>query len=342
MTGALGGSAGRDVGQSAEYTDAPRHEGRPPSFRSGELHDPTLAAALRTLELTVRRRLDGVLHGDHLGLIPGPGSEPGDAREYQPGDDVRQMDWSVTARTTHPHVRMSVADRELETWMVVDLSASLDFGTTGCEKRDLAVAAAAAITHLTGGGGNRVGAVVATGARTTRIPARGGRTHAQAMLRTIATTPSAADGVRGNLREAIESLRRPQRRRGMAVIISDFLGPIDWERSLRAISARHDVLAVEALDPRDLELPDVGDVVLHDPETGRTREFSTTPRLRADFAAAAAAHRSDVERALRRCGAPRLTLRTDGDWIADVVKFVSARRHTMGASAVNTARAGRR
>jgi uncharacterized protein (DUF58 family) len=226
--------------------------------------------------------------------------------------------------------------------MVVDLSASLDFGTTGCEKRDLAVAAAAAITHLTGGGGNRVGAVVATGARTTRIPARGGRTHAQAMLRTIATTPSAADGVRGNLREAIESLRRPQRRRGMAVIISDFLGPIDWERSLRAISARHDVLAVEALDPRDLELPDVGDVVLHDPETGRTREFSTTPRLRADFAAAAAAHRSDVERALRRCGAPRLTLRTDGDWIADVVKFVSARRHTMGASAVNTARAGRR
>ena len=326
MTGALGGSAGRDVGQSAEYTDAPRHEGRPPSFRSGELHDPTLAAALRTLELTVRRRLDGVLHGDHLGLIPGPGSEPGDAREYQPGDDVRQMDWSVTARTTHPHVRQSVADRELETWMVVDLSASLDFGTTGCEKRDLAVAAA----------------VVATGARTTRIPARGGRTHAQAMLRTIATTPSAADGVRGNLREAIESLRRPQRRRGMAVIISDFLGPIDWERSLRAISARHDVLAVEALDPRDLELPDVGDVVLHDPETGRTREFSTTPRLRADFAAAAAAHRSDVERALRRCGAPRLTLRTDGDWIADVVKFVSARRHTMGASAVNTARAGRR
>ena len=342
MTGALGGSAGRDVGQSAEYTDAPRHEGRPPSFRSGELHDPTLAAALRTLELTVRRRLDGVLHGDHLGLIPGPGSEPGDAREYQPGDDVRQMDWSVTARTTHPHVRQSVADRELETWMVVDLSASLDFGTTGCEKRDLAVAAAAAITHLTGGGGNRVGAVVATGARTTRIPARGGRTHAQAMLRTIATTPSAADGVRGNLREAIESLRRPQRRRGMAVIISDFLGPIDWERSLRAISARHDVLAVEALDPRDLELPDVGDVVLHDPETGRTRQFSTTPRLRADFAAAAAAHRSDVERALRRCGAPRLTLRTDGDWIADVVKFVSARRHTMGASAVNTARAGRR
>lgn len=315
---------------------------RPPSFRSGELRDPKLAAALRTLELTVRRRLDGVLHGDHQGLIPGPGSEPGDAREYQPGDDVRQMDWSVTARTTHPHVRQSVADRELETWLVVDLSASLDFGTTGCEKRDLAVAASAAITHLSGGGGNRIGAVVATGASTTRIPARGGRVHTQSMLRAIATTPSAADGVRGDLRAAIEALRRPERRRGMAVVISDFLGPIDWERSLRAISARHDVLAVEVLDPRDLELPDVGDVVLHDPESGRTREFSTTPRLRADFARAAAAHRDDVEKALRRCGAPRLTLRTDGDWIADVVRFVTARRHTIGSGFTNTARAGTR
>ncbi|MFI8565886.1 DUF58 domain-containing protein [Rhodococcus sp. NPDC078407] len=315
---------------------------RPPSFRSGELRDPKLAAALRTLELTVRRRLDGVLHGDHLGLIPGPGSEPGDAREYQPGDDVRQMDWSVTARTTHPHVRQSVADRELETWLVVDLSASLDFGTTGCEKRDLAVAASAAITHLSGGGGNRIGAVVATGASTTRIPARGGRPHIQSMLRAIATTPAAADGVRGDLRSAIEALRRPERRRGMAVVISDFLGPIDWERSLRAISARHDVLAVEVLDPRDLELPDVGDVVLHDPESGRTREFSTTPRLRADYARAAAAHRDDVEKALRRCGAPRLTLRTDGDWIADVVRFVTARRHTIGSGFTNTARSGTR
>lgn len=242
---------GRDGGQATPAGST----GSPPSFRSGELSDPKLTAALRTLELTVRRRLDGVLHGDHLGLIPGPGSEPGDAREYQPGDDVRQMDWSVTARTTHPHVRQSVADRELETWLVIDLSASLDFGTAGCEKRDLVVAAAAAITHLTSSGGNRVGAIISTGAQTTRIPARGGRIHAQAMLRKIATTPHAPDGVRGDLVGAIEALRRPQRRRGLAVVISDFLGPIDWERSLRAISGRHDVLGVEVVDPRDLELP---------------------------------------------------------------------------------------
>jgi uncharacterized protein (DUF58 family) len=283
--------------------------------------------------LTVRRRLDGVLHGDHLGLIPGPGSEPGDAREYQPGDDVRQMDWSVTARTTHPHVRQSVADRELETWLIVDMSASLDFGTTGCEKRDLAVAAAAAITHLTSGGGNRIGAVIANGENVVRIPARGGRVHTQSMLRRIATTPHAADGVRGDLAGAIDSLRRPQRRRGMAVVISDFLGPLDWERPMRAIAARHDLLAVEVLDPRDLTLPDVGDIVLHDPESGRTREFTTTPQLRADFARAAADHRDDVERVLRQCNCPRMTLRTDGDWIADVVRFVSRRRHSIGSGA---------
>ncbi|MEE2056122.1 DUF58 domain-containing protein [Rhodococcus artemisiae] len=308
-----------------------RAPGSPPTFRAGQLREPELTAALRTLELTVRRRLDGVLHGDHLGLIPGPGSEPGDAREYQPGDDVRQMDWSVTARTTHPHVRQTVADRELETWLALDLSASLDFGTGTCEKRDLAIASVAAIAYLTGGGGNRIGAVVSNGRDFARMPARGGRLHAQSMLRTIATTPHPADGTRGDLRGVIDSLRRPQRRRGLIVVISDFLGPIDWERPLRALSARHDVLAVEVLDPRDLELPDLGDVVLHDPETGRTREFTTTPQLRADFAQAASDHRAAVEQALRRCGVPRLSLRTDRDWIGDVVRFVASRRHSIGA-----------
>jgi uncharacterized protein (DUF58 family) len=298
----------------------------PPSFQRGQIDDPKLAAALRTLELTVKRKLDGVLHGDHLGLIPGPGSEPGESRLYQPGDDVRRMDWAVTARTTHPHVRQMIADRELETWLVVDMSASLDFGTTVCEKRDLAVAAAAAITFLNSGGGNRLGAIVATGATTTRVPARSGRQHEQTLLRTIATTPKAPVGVRGDLATAIDALRRPERRRGMAVIISDFLGPINWTRPLRAIAARHEVLAVEVLDPRDVELPDVGDVVLQDAESGVTREFTIDAQLRDDFAKAAAAHRADVARTIRGCGTPVLTLRTDRDWIADIVRFVESRR----------------
>src|SRR6201997_2704296 len=201
-------------------------------MQRGQIDDPKLSAALKSLELTVKRKLDGVLHGDHLGLIPGPGSEPGESREYQPGDDVRRMDWAVTARTTHPHVRQMIADRELETWMVVDMSASLDFGTVGCEKRDLAVAAAAAITFLNSGGGNRLGAIVATGATVIRVPALSGRVHEHTLLRAIATSPRAPVGVRGDLAVAIEELRRPERRRGMAVIISDFLGPINWMRPL--------------------------------------------------------------------------------------------------------------
>jgi uncharacterized protein (DUF58 family) len=298
----------------------------PPSLDSGHLVDPRLAAALRTLELTVRRRLDGLLQGNHTGLVPGPGTELGEVRAYQPGDDVRQMDWSVTARTTEAHVRQTVADRELETWVVLDLSPSLDFGTAACEKRDLAVAAVSAITHLTSGGGNRIGAVIATGERTVRLPARGGAVHARTLLRTAATTPRAPDGTRGDLAAALDVLRRPLRRRGLAVVVSDFLGDLDWERALRGLSARHDLLAVEVLDPRDLELPDVGRVVLSDPESGRTREITATPRLRADFAAAADAHRADVAAALRRCGSGQLTLRTDRDWVADVVRFATARQ----------------
>ncbi|MEN3265913.1 DUF58 domain-containing protein [Pseudonocardia sp.] len=293
----------------------------PPSLRDGRIE-----AALRTLELAVRGRLDGLLQGNHLGLVPGPGSELGEARTYQPGDDVRRMDWAVTARTTEPHVRETVADRELETWVVLDLSPSLDFGTASCEKRDLAIATLAAVTHLTRGGGNRIGALVATGERTIRIPARGGIVHARGLLRRVALTPRAPEGTRGDLTTAIEQLRRPPRRRGLAVVISDFLGEPGWERSLRALSHRHDLLAVEVLDPRELELPDVGTVVLADPETGRQREVVTSPLLCREFAAAAAQHRDRVATALRRSGAAHLTLRTDSDWIADIVRFVLARK----------------
>src|SRR3954462_11742 len=135
--------------------DLPRVEAEAGSARA--------EAVLSRLQLLVTRKLDGLLQGDYVGLLPGPGSEPGESREYRPGDDVRRMDWPVTARTTALHVRRTVADRELETWMAVDLSASLDFGTARWLKRDLVVAAATAVAHLTVRGGNRIGAVVGTG-----------------------------------------------------------------------------------------------------------------------------------------------------------------------------------
>jgi len=289
---------------------------------------------MRLLELDVRRRLDGLLQGNHLGLVPGPGSEPGEARTYQPGDDVRRMDWAVTARTTVPHIRETVADRELETWIVVDLSASLDFGTAACEKRDLVVAAVAAVVHLTGGGGNRVGAVISTGEKITRIPARGGLAHARGLVRKVAETPRAAEGVRGDLRDALEQLRRPPRRRGLAVVISDFLGEIDWQRPLRGLSTRHELIAIEVLDPRDIDLPEVGTVVLVDPESGRQREVHASALLRREFAAAAAKHRTNVAGAIRGTGGGHLVLRTDSDWIADTVRFVVARKRRWSGGGV--------
>ncbi len=286
-----------------------------------------MEAGLRTLELDVRRRLDGLLQGNHLGLVPGPGSEPGEARPYQPGDDVRRMDWAVTARTTSPHIRETVADRELETWLVADVSASLDFGTALCEKRDLVVCATAAVAHLTGGGGNRIGALVSNGAGSiTRIPARGGIPHARGLVRKLAETPRAEEGVRGDFAAALEKLRRPPRRRGLAVVISDFLGDTEWQRPLRALGGHHDLIAIEVLDPRDIDLPDVGTVVLADPETGKQREVHASALLRKEFGAAAHAHRQEVAAALRRAGAAHLVLRTDSDWIADMVRFVVARK----------------
>jgi uncharacterized protein (DUF58 family) len=290
------------------------------------MHGDRMEASLRLLELEVRRRLDGLLQGNHLGLVPGPGSEPGEARTYQPGDDVRRMDWAVTARTTIPHIRETVADRELETWLAIDLSPSLDFGTAVCEKRDLAVAATAAVAHLTGGGGNRIGAIVSTGKELVRVPARGGLAHARSLVRKVAETPRAPEGTRGDLAGVIEQLRRPPRRRGLVVVVSDFLGDTDWQRPLRALSARHDLVAIEVVDPRDIDLPEVGTVVLADPETGRQREVTASPLLRREFAAAAAEHRATVAAALRQASSGHLVLRTDSDWIADTVRFVVARK----------------
>jgi uncharacterized protein (DUF58 family) len=297
-----------------------------PSWTPPILRGERMEAGLRLLELDVRRRLDGLLQGNHLGLVPGPGTEPGEARPYQPGDDVRRMDWAVTARTTTPHIRETVADRELETWLAIDLSASLDFGTAACEKRDLVIAATAAVAHLTRGGGNRIGAVVATGEQMTRIPARGGLAYARGLIRKVAETPSPPEGTTGDLATLIEQLRRPPRRRGLIVVISDFLGDVSWQRALRGLSARHDLIAIEVVDPRDVDLPDVGTVVLSDPETGRQREVHASPLLRREFAAAAQQHRTNVAAAIRRAGAGHLVLRTDSDWVADTVRFVVARK----------------
>lgn len=292
----------------------------------------TTEELIRSLELQVNRRLDGLLHGDHLGLVPGHGSEPGDARTYRPGDDVRRIDWNVSARMPDVHVRDTIADRELESWVLLDRSPSLDFGTAACRKRDLAFAAASAFGFLTLRTGNRFGALAADAGGSQVLPPGTGRPHLLSVLRRL-TDPGPPDGAGATpLGHAIHRLGRLCRRRGLAVVISDFLAGDDWEHPLRALAARHDALAVEVVDPRELELPDVGVIDLVDPATGDRREVQTSSaELRRRYAEAAAEQRAAIARAVRSAGADHLVLRTDGDWLRDLLRFVSLRRERVHA-----------
>lgn len=298
---------------------------RPPSIATGPSSE-----VLRRLELTVTRRLDGMLQGDYRGLVPGHGSEPGETRPYVAGDDVRRIDWNVTARTQEPHIRQSIADRELETWVVADFSASLAFGTADCEKRDLALAAMAAVGFLTQRTGNRIGAVVLEGERTVTVPARGGRANLQALLhRSLIAAKTDHPGA-SDLSGALRRLATASRRRGLVVVVSDFLADGEWERPLRVLGARHEVLAVEIVDPRELELPDVGLLELVDPETGVVREVQTSnAKTRSRYAAAAAEQRAGIASRIRSAGGDHLVLRTDHDWLLDLVRFVAWRRERL-------------
>jgi uncharacterized protein (DUF58 family) len=342
----------------AEPATAAR-DGLMPRTRNRKLAALVPERSLRRLELTVSRRLEGLLNGEHIGLLPGPGTELAEARVYQPGeDDVRHMDWAVTARTTTPHVRDLIADRELEAWALVDLSASMDFGTATMEKRDLAVAALAAVGFLTARLGDRFGAYIMHQGAVRRIPARTGKAAMYAMLQSILdaerTTsdpagrrrsgPAGAAGPGGarrapgpELSDALTGLARGQTRRGLRVIISDFIDPGDrhaaaprWERPMRRLAARHQVLAVEIIDPRELELPDVGLVQMEDPETGAVHEIVLSRRVQAAYAQAAAAQRDRIRDALRRCAVPHLVLRTDRDWVSEVARFALRQRRVAG------------
>lgn len=292
-------------------------------------------AAARRLRMDVARRLDGLLSGDHLGYLLGPGTENAEARAYFPGDDVRRIDWSVTARTNETYVRDAIAERELETTLLVDLTASMSFGTVNGEKRELALAVAAAVMHLAGGSGDRVGAVVLSDA-VRRLPPRGGRDASLALLHRLLGQPR-LDGAGPDLATGLTAVLNPPRRRGLVVVLSDLLGPVGseepaWARPLRMLAHRHDVIVAEVVDPRELTLPDVGVLRLVDPETGRHLEVQTRSKaLRSRYAEAAAARREDHATAVRRAGAGHVVLRTDRDWLVDLATFLASRRRLRGA-----------
>ncbi len=288
--------------------------------------------AASRLSLAVGRRLEGLLQGSHLGLLPGPGSEPAEARPYAPGDDVRRIDWAVTARTTEVHVREAVAERELETTLVVDLTGSMSFGTTSWEKRELALSVAAAFGHLAQGPGDRVGAVVLSSAGVRRVPPRAGRTALLALMHVLLQVPR-SEGRGPLLAEGLRAAVDPPRRRGLVVVVSDLLDPArpGWGEPLTRLAQRHDVVVAEVLDPRELALPDVGVLRLVDPETGRELEVHTgSRRLRERYAAAAGARRAASAAAVRAAGASHVVLRTDRDWLRDLAGHLVRRRRTRG------------
>ena len=316
------------------------------------LHEPKAAtlplnklapeAALRRLELTIVRRLDGFLHGDHMGLLPGPGSEASDARAYVPGqDDVRAIDWAVTARTTIPHVRDTMADRELEIWALLDVTPSMNWGTEGVTKRDLGIAAIATIGFMSQRMGDRFGGLVMRPDRLIRLPAQSGRMALYALLRRMLTEPIVPDHTPGpfDLATGVERLNRTQRRRGMRVVVSDFLMPGDaeispddppeWERPMRHLALRNQVLAIEVVDRHEIDFPDVGDVLIRDPETDFERYVNTSDAAaRARMNQASSVQRERTRAALRRAGAAHIQLRTDRDWVHDIARFVLAYRRT--------------
>ncbi len=306
-----------------------------PALNDQTLNSQRTREVLRRLELDVTRRLDGLLQGDYRGLVSGLGSESGEAREYTAGDDVRRMDWNVTARMNEPHVRDSVADRELETTVLIDLSPSLDFGTAQHTKAELAVASVAAIGLLTDRTGNRLGAVISNGQKITHRRAGIGRRNVMALLHHLSTVasetgPTNSGTARVDLADALTQLAGPSHRGGLAVVISDLLtggAANSWTDALRAVTLRHETLVIELVDPRELELPNIGVIELRDAESGAVREVNTRDaKLRQRFAQAGQDRLAANATAIRRAGADHLLLRTDRDWVLDLAQFVDRRR----------------
>jgi uncharacterized protein (DUF58 family) len=285
---------------------------------------PLPAALLRALDVSIGRKMQGLLAGDYRSALLGDGTELAQVRPYVPGDDdVRRIDWNVTARTSVPHVRVHLAERVLVTWLVLDTSASMHFGTADRRKADVAEGVAIAVGHVATRRGNRLGFVTFGDDRPRTLPPRQGRLGLLGLLSALRDEPGAENAGATALGEALRRTGSLARQRAAVVVVSDFRGPLDWRRPLLELAGRHDVIAVEIRDPREQELPNAGVLWLVDPETGRQLRADTrSEQLRARFAAAAAAERAELARALATAGARHLVLTTAGDWLRSFAVFL--------------------
>jgi len=275
--------------------------------------------SLEALELAIGRRVDGLLAGDYRSAFAGLGSELHQVRPYVAGDDVRRIDWAVSARTGQTHVRVELAERVLVTWLLFDASASMAFGTADRRKADVAEGVALAVGYTATRRGNRLG-VLAFGADDPlwRRP-RQGRRGLLLTLGALREDPAGA----GGLAEALATLDGLARQRSLVVVVSDFRGPLDWQRGLLRVAGRHPTLAVEIRDPREQQLADVGELRLVDPESGRQLRVDTSDReLREAFALAAASERRELVTLLASAGVPHVALSTEGDWLRALAGFL--------------------
>jgi uncharacterized protein (DUF58 family) len=286
---------------------------------------------LRRLEWRVIRRLDGRLQGDYRTVFRGTGVDVVDLREYQPGDDLRQIDWNVTARTDIPHVREYLEDREVTAWLLLDLSASMAFGPVDRRKHVVLTEVAATVAQLLARGGNRVGAVLFdTGVREVIRPGHG-RTQ---VLRILSRLLGAQAAGPGPVTRATTDLSLPlraalgiARRRSLVVVVSDFISEPGWERPLGLLTRRHDVVVIQVQDRRELELPAVGMVYVEDAETGEQIFVDTDdPAFRARLKAAADDRQATLRGAARTAGTELHTVATDEDLVRALIRISRLRR----------------
>jgi uncharacterized protein (DUF58 family) len=294
---------------------------------------PIPESLLKALELTIARRVEGMLAGDHRSALLGRGTELAQVRPYVPGDDVRLIDWNVTARTTEPHVRVHLAERVLVTWIVLDTTPSMAFGTQERRKADVALGATLALGHAATIRGNRVGLVGFGGGPPRIVPPRQARVGLFGLLHALRDGHAPARELAGvgegptPLAAALRTLGGVARQRSFVAVVSDFRGERDWRGPLLQLAGRHEVAALEVRDPREQELEPAGTLWLVDPESGRELRVDTDdPRLRARFAEAADAERAAVAHELAKSGVAHVTLSTDRDWLRDLALFVRRRR----------------
>ena len=287
----------------------------------------TAEQLLKRLEWTVLRRLDGLLQGDYRTLLRGTGMDLADLREYQHHDDVRHIDWNVTARLQQPHVRVFTEDREMSAWFLLDLSPSMDFGSGEQRKRDVSTQLVAVLARMLSRHGNRVGAMLYGSGVDSVIPARGGRQHVLQLLHTLQKRPETLPVGPTRLHELLESAARLVHRRSTLFVVSDFISESGWEKPLGMLAQRHEVVAVRLIDPLELQLPNLGLIPIRDAETGEQLLVDTNNAgFRKRFARIAAQREADLRQTLVRAGVDALELSTDDDLVNALVRFTDMRK----------------